>query len=72
MKSPQALLTAIAAAALSFAVVVGTAVTLASEPDVATTSASVAREPVTVDAQQIAFVARTDTSGWNADCGLAL
>jgi uncharacterized protein (DUF849 family) len=72
MKTPQALLTAIAAAALSFAIVIGTAVTLASESDAATTSAHVAWNAVAVSAQQMALVAQTDAAGWNADCEIAL
>jgi hypothetical protein len=72
MKTPQALMTAIAAAALGFAIVIGTAVTLASEPDAATTSANVARDAGAVGAQQMALVAQIDASAWNAECEFAL
>lgn len=72
MKTPQVLLTAIAAAALSFAVVIGTAATLSAQPDAAATGASVARDAVAVSAQRMALVAQTDASGWNADCEIVL
>ena len=71
MKTPQALLTAIAAAALSFAVVIGAAATMASEQD-ATTSTSVAHEAAAGTTPAMAYMAQPGASGWNADCEIAL
>jgi len=72
MKTPQALLTAIAAAALSFAVVIGTAATMASEQDAATTSASVVHESAAGTTWSMAYMAQANAAGWNVDCEFAL
>lgn len=72
MKTPRALLTAIAAAALSLAIVIGTAATMASEQDAATTSASVVQASALDTARHMAYVAQAGTSGWNADCEIVL
>ncbi len=71
MKTPQALLTAIAAAALSFAVVIGTAATMASE-QAATTSASVVHESAAGTTWSMAYMAQANAAGWNVDCEFAL